>query len=379
MNILIINCGSSSVKYQLFCMRKMSVLARGIAEKIGCRDSYISYQKANASIRVKVYFKDYFTAISKIVDLLVHPQKGALKSKTEINAIGHRVVHGAEEFKSSLVINKYALERIKYYGRLAPLHNPPAYNGIRAALKIFPRIKQVAVFDTAFHQTMPEEAFMYGLPYAFYKKYGIRRYGFHGTSHRYVAQQAAKILRRPLNKLKLISCHLGNGCSIAAIKFGRSIDTSMGFTPLEGLLMGTRCGDIDPALVGYIMEKGQYSIEDVNAIMNRKSGLLGLSGISNDMRDLLAQRRKGNKEAKLAIDVFIYRVIKYIGAYLAALNGADAIILTAGIGENVALIRQRIKKRLGNILGRNFKMLVIPTDEERLIALDTFKLVKRRK
>ncbi|MBU0634399.1 MAG: acetate kinase [Candidatus Omnitrophica bacterium] len=379
MNILIINCGSSSVKYQLFCMRKMSVLARGIAEKIGCRDSYISYQKANASIRVKVYFKDYFTAISKIVDLLVHPQKGALKSKTEINAIGHRVVHGAEEFKSSLVINKYALERIKYYGRLAPLHNPPAYNGIRAALKIFPRIKQVAVFDTAFHQTMPEEAFMYGLPYAFYKKYGIRRYGFHGTSHRYVAQQAAKILRRPLNKLKLISCHLGNGCSIAAIKFGRSIDTSMGFTPLEGLLMGTRCGDIDPALVGYIMEKGQYSIEDVNAIMNRKSGLLGLSGISNDMRDLLAQRRKGNKKAKLAIDVFIYRVIKYIGAYLAALNGADAIILTAGIGENVALIRQRIKKRLGNILGRNFKMLVIPTDEERLIALDTFKLVKRRK
>ncbi|MFH2144863.1 MAG: acetate kinase [Candidatus Omnitrophota bacterium] len=379
MNILIINCGSSSVKYQLFCMRKMSVLARGIAEKIGCRDSYISYQKANASIRVKAYFKDYFTAISKIVDLLVHPQKGAIKSKAEINAIGHRVVHGAEEFKSSIVINKYVLERIKYYGRLAPLHNPPACNGIKAALKIFPRIKQVAVFDTAFHQTMPEEAFMYGLPYAFYKKYGIRRYGFHGTSHRYVAQQAAKILRRPLNKLKLISCHLGNGCSIAAIKFGRSIDTSMGFTPLEGLLMGTRCGDIDPALVGYIMEKGQYSIENVNAIMNRKSGLLGLSGISNDMRDLLAQRKKGNKKAKLAIDVFIYRVIKYIGAYLAALNGADAIILTAGIGENVKLIRQRIQERLGNILGRNFKMLVIPTDEERSIALDTFKLVKRHK
>jgi len=311
--------------------------------------------------------------------VLTHAEWGALKNKNHIDAIGHRVVHGAEEFKSSVLIGKYVLSRIGFYSKLAPLHNPPAYNGIKATMKIFPGVKQVAVFDTAFHQTMPQEAFMYGLPLRLYEKYCIRRYGFHGTSHRYVAAAAAKELKKPLKKLKLITCHLGNGCSITAVKHGKSVDTSMGFTPLEGLVMGTRCGDIDPALVGYIMEKEKLNLGEINTLMNRKSGLLGLSGISNDMRDLLSLARRGNKKAKLAIDVFIYKVKKYIGAYMAAMNGADAIILTAGIGENVAMIQKRLTRELNNLIGKRIKILCIHTEEERLIAKDTFELIRSLK
>lgn len=376
MNILVINCGSSSIKYQLFCIEKKQSLLSGIAEKIGSAAACISHKKADKSYKVKQELKDYFSAIEKIAELLTDETWGAVKSKDDIHAIGHRVVHGGEEFKSSVIIDKHVLERIKFYSSLAPLHNPPAYNGISATQKIFPKVKQVAVFDTAFHQTMPEEAFMYGLPYKLYTEYCIRRYGFHGTSHRYVSAAAAKILKRPLNKLKLITCHLGNGCSITAVKNGCSVDTSMGFTPLEGLIMGTRCGDIDPALIGYIMEKEKLSVEQVGQLMNSKSGLLGISGISNDMRDLYEHAQNGHKLAKLAIDMFIYRVKKYIGSYMAAMNGADAIILTAGIGENMSVIKQRLVKELSNLTGKKVKMLTIHTEEEHLIAMDTFELIK---
>ncbi len=376
MNILIINCGSSSVKYQLFCMEKAESLLHGIAEKIGTSDSCITHHKADKVFKTRENLPDYLTAIEKISLLITHPKWGRVLDKGQIYAIGHRVVHGAEEFKSSVIIDKYVLEKIKCYSELAPLHNPPAYNGITAAMKIFPSIPQVAVFDTAFHQTMPEKAFMYGLPYDWYRKYCIRRYGFHGTSHCYVAGAAAKMLNRPLKKLKLITCHLGNGCSITAVMHGKSIDTSMGFTPLEGLVMGTRCGDIDPALICYIMEKEKISVEEVADILNRKSGLFGLSGVSNDMRDLLRLARKTNARAKLAIDVFIYRVKKYIGAYIAAMNGVDAVILTAGIGENVGLIKRRISRELSNVLGKDVPVLAIHTDEERLISFETYRLVK---
>ncbi|MBU4305343.1 MAG: acetate kinase [Candidatus Omnitrophica bacterium] len=376
MNILVVNCGSSSIKYQLFQMGKAVSLVSGIAEKIGMDDSYIVHQKDKNTHKIKLALPDYFSAIEKIAGLLTDAQWGALSDKREINAIGHRVVHGGEEFKSSVVIDEKVLDRIKFYSKLAPLHNPPAYNGIKATMKIFPQSRQVAVFDTAFHQTMPEYAFMYGLPYKLYTKYCIRRYGFHGTSHRYVAGAAAEILGKPLQKLKLITCHLGNGCSITAVEYGKSVDTSMGFTPLEGLLMGTRCGDIDPALVGYIAEKEKLTIKQVTELMNRKSGLLGLSGVSNDMRDLMRCAEEGNARAQLAIDVFVYRVKKYIGAYIAAMNGADAIILTAGIGENVVVFKKRLTKELSNVLRDEIKILTIHTEEERLIAIDTFEIVK---
>ena len=381
MKILIINCGSSSIKYQLFDMQagQAKALVKGLADKVGSPDSFIVHQKGASHYRAQVKLPDYFRAIETIVGLLEHPQRGAINNRQEIAAIGHRVVHGGEEFTSSVRITKKVLQRIKDYFKLAPLHNPPSYNGITAAMKTFPGVTQVAVFDTAFHQTMPQEAYMYALPYALYQRYGIRRYGFHGTSHRYVASAAARLLRKPLRKLKLITCYLGNGCSITAVKYGRSVDTSMGFTPLEGLVMGTRCGDIDPALVGFIMEKERLSLGQVNDLMNRKSGLLGLSGISNDMRDLLDRAKAGNKRAKLAIDVFIYRVKKYIGAYFAVMNGADAVILTAGIGENVAVIKNRLQRELSVLLAGRVPIVALHTDEETLIALDTYELVKERR
>ncbi len=377
MNILVINCGSSSIKYQLFCIETDKSLLSGIVEKIGEDGSCICHKKADKCYKLKQRLKDYFSAIEKISELLTDEVWGAVKNKNDIHAIGHRVVHGGEEFKSSVLIDKNVMDRIKFYSKLAPLHNPPAYNGIRATRKIFPKVKQVAVFDTAFHQTMPEEAFMYGLPYKLYTKYCIRRYGFHGTSHRFVSSAAAGVLKKPLKKLKLITCHLGNGCSITAVKNGESVDTSMGFTPLEGLMMGTRCGDIDPALIGYIMEREKLSIEQVGQMMNRQSGLLGISGISNDMRDLQEKADKGEKLAKLAIDIFIYKVKKYIGSYMAAMNGADAIVLTGGIGENMAIIKKRLTKELSNLIGKKVKMLTIHTEEEHLIAMDTFELIKR--
>jgi acetate kinase len=314
-----------------------------------------------------------------IVDELTDKKTGVIRSKNEISGIGHRVVHGGEEFKTSTLITTKVIASIEKYSELAPLHNPPSLLGIKACLEILKGIPQVAVFDTSFHQTMPQAAYLYGLPYKYYEKYGIRKYGFHGTSHRWVAEEAARELGKPPKQLKLITCHLGNGCSMTAVDKGRSIDTSMGFTPLEGLLMGTRSGDLDPAVVFYLMEKENLSTHRISDILNKESGLLGISGVSNDMRDLLKKARgqgSGARRAKLALDMFIYRIEKYIGAYQAAMKGLDAIIFTAGIGEHNPWLVNRIKKDLKNVVN-GAKFLVIPTNEELLIARDTYEIIKK--
>lgn len=358
MLILVLNCGSSSVKYQLYDMPEERCLAKGVVEKIGQR------------------VKDHTAAIKLVIQGLAERQ-GVISSIKEIGAVGHRVVHGGERFRKSSLINKRVIAAIKQYARLAPLHNPPNLAGIYACRRILPHLRQVAVFDTAFHQGMPAFAYLYGLPYEIYKRYGIRRYGFHGTSHRYVAHQASKILGRPLESLKIISCHLGNGCSITAIDNGKSVDTSMGFTPLEGLVMGTRSGDIDPAVVLYLMKKKNLSIRRTDELLNKSSGLLGLSGISNDMRDIFRAIRRGNKRANIALQVFIYRIKKYIGAYIAAMDGCDTLIFTAGIGENQPYIRKKIRRELSSLLSKfKTRILVIPTNEELMIARDTYSLTK---
>ena len=293
-----------------------------------------------------------------------------------VNAIGHRVVHGAEKFKKPILINASVIRKIRQCSSLAPLHNPANLAGILACKKLLPGIKQVAVFDTAFHQTLPDYAYIYGLPYEYYKQFGIRKYGFHGTSHEYVAHEAGRLLRKPMSKLKIITCHLGNGCSIAAVERGRSIDTSMGFTPLEGLIMGTRCGDIDPALVTYIMQKKKLNIFQVENILNKASGLKGISGISNDMRVLAKKAAQGNRRAKLAIDIFIYRIKKYIGAYTTIMAGCDALVFTGGIGENRKSVRKEIYKGAFSHLKKGPRVLVIPTNEELMIARKAYKLIK---
>lgn len=290
-----------------------------------------------------------------------------------VDAVGHRVVHGAQEFKKPVIIKRRVIKDITSCCSIAPIHNPANLAGILACKKLLPGVKQVAVFDTAFHQTIPAYAYIYGLPYEYYQRLGVRKYGFHGTSHEYVAHEAARALRKPLNKLKIITCHLGNGCSITAVDRGRSIDTSMGFTPLEGLIMGTRCGDIDPALVTYIMRKKRFNISEIDDILNKKSGLKGISGISNDMRLL---QKSQNKRAKLAIDIFIYRIKKYIGAYSAIMGGVDALVFTAGIGENQRKIRDRICQGLFFHLKKKPRILVIPTDEELMIARQTYQVIK---
>lgn len=360
MKILVINCGSSSVKYELFDIRKHKSLERDSVERI-------------------THYADYSKAIRIIRQRLLEPRKNILGSINEIKGIGHRVVHGGEEFKRATIINSKVVKSIEKFVELAPLHNPSALAGIRACSKIFPRISQVAVFDTAFHQSMPDYAFIYGIPYEFYKEYGIRRYGFHGTSHRFVAGRAAEILKKPLNKLKVITVHLGNGCSMAAVSKGKSIDTTMGFTPLEGLLMGTRSGDIDPAIVIYLMEKKKLNTKEMNEILNKQSGFLGISGISNDMRDILSYVKKGNKRAQLALHIFIYKIKKYIGAYAAAMGGLDAVVFTAGIGENMPSIRYKLRRELKPVFGKKVKYIVIPTNEELLIARDTYRLIKKSK
>ncbi|MFH0731345.1 MAG: acetate kinase [Candidatus Omnitrophota bacterium] len=362
MKILVVNSGSSSIKYQLFDTKTSASLCKGLIERIGTPQGPA----------------DHYHAMKQIFQIITDPESGAIGSYSEIAAIGHRVVHGAEVFTQPTIINTKVLNAIKKFSKLAPLHNPPAILGIDACRKFLKHIPQVAVFDTAFHQTMPAEAYMYGIQYKFYKKYGMRRYGFHGTSHLYVAQEAAKALKEKIKSLKIITCHLGNGCSITAVKNGKSIDTSMGFTPLEGIMMGTRSGDIDPAAVLYLMEKEHLNIQQTNDLLNKKSGLLGLSGISNDMRDIIKEASLGNKRAKLAIDVFIYRIIKYIGAYAAVMDGVDAIVLTAGIGENFISIHKMLAKSLKNILKRfSAKILVIHTNEELIIAQQTAALLKK--
>ena len=361
MNILVINCGSSSLKYKLYNFSNQSLVAKGVINHIGEKNS--SVKDHNQAL--KIAYKDLVG-------------KKAIKNSKEIKGVGHRVVHGAEEFKQPCIINKKVVGKIKECIKLAPLHNPVNLAGIKAAQKLFPQAKHVAVFDTAFHQSIPDYAYFYGLPFAYYKKYRVRKYGFHGTSHQFIALKAAEELNKPLKSLKLITCHLGNGCSVSAVDRGKSVDTSMGFTPLEGLIMGTRCGDIDPALVLYLMRKEKLKDLQMDKILNKKSGLLGVSGVSNDYRLIKDAARRGNKRAKLALEMFIYRLKKYIGAYYFIMGGADAIILTAGIGENDKDLARRIKKAVKKIDSK-IKVLTIPTDEESMIAHLTYQIIGGKK
>ncbi len=377
MLILVINCGSSSAKYELFDVEKETTPCRGIVERIGEDFSVLKHETAGKDrIRKEVACPDHQTAIEIIKDVLTDEGGGVLSDVSEVKGVGHRVVHGGEEFNESVRINDAVLESVEKFSELAPLHNPPSLEGIRGCMKIFEGVPQVAVFDTAFHQSMSKEVFCYGIPYGFYEKYGIRKYGFHGTSHRYVSEKAAELLGRPLEELNAITVHLGNGCSIAAVAGGKSVDTSMGFTPLEGLLMGTRSGDIDPAVVTFLMQREGLSVEEMNDLLNKKSGLLGVSGVSNDMRDILKAIAGGNERAKLAYDIFEYRIKKYIGSYAAVLGKVDAVVFTAGIGENMPQLKDSLERQLRPLLGSETKFLIIGTNEELLIAKDTYGIVK---
>ena len=396
MNILVINCGSSSIKYQLINRGKRKVLAKGLLEKIGEINSSQVHRIGGKVVKKQDEVANYEEGLKSILALLLDEKRGVIKDASEISAVGHRVVHGGEDFFHSVLIDDEVIKTIKSYISLAPLHNPPNLAGIEAARNLFPDVPQVAVFDTAFHQTLPEKAFLYALPYQYYEKYKIRRYGFHGTSHRYIAERAAKFLKKPLKELKIITCHLGNGCSITAIDKGKSIDTSMGFTPLEGLAMGTRCGDVDTAAVLFLMEKENFTTAQMDNLLNKQSGLLGISGISNDLREVQKWVVKGDPRAKLALEVFAYRIKKYIGAYSAVLGGLDVLIFSAGIGENEVNIRDKICQRLeflGVYLDKKknrarskasrfistesspAKILVIPTNEEEMIAEETWHVV----
>lgn len=347
MNVLVVNCGSSSLKYQLINSETENVLAKGLCERIGI-DGRLVYQKDGGEKEITdVAMPTHKQAIQFVLDALVNPSTGAIASLSEIDAVGHRVVHGGERFASSAVVTEDVLKEIEMCSDLAPLHNPANMIGIRACQEIMPNIPMVVVFDTSFHQTMPEVAYTYGLPYEYYEKYKVRRYGFHGTSHSYVSKQVAKVLNRDINDMKIIVCHLGNGASVCAVKNGKSVDTSMGLTPLEGLIMGTRSGDVDPAVIEFIAEKEKLSLSEVMNVLNKKSGVAGMSGVSSDFRDLQAAAEAGNKKAILAIDAFIYRVVKYIGAYTAAMNGVDAIAFTAGAGENNDWMREKILENFG--------------------------------
>jgi acetate kinase len=396
MKILVINSGSSSLKYQVFQKeedKKLTCLAQGIVERIGIEGSGLR-QKTHDGRRCeeKAKVRDHTQAISLLKEYLTHPEHGVLEDISEIKGVGHRVVHGAEKFMKSRLITEEVIATIKECSRLAPLHNPPNLLGIEACQAMLPDIPQAAVFDTAFHQSMPPRAYLYGLPGNFLKEYGVRRYGFHGTSHRYVSRRVPGILGRPAESLKFVTCHLGNGCSLAAVAGGKSVDTSMGLTPLEGVMMGTRCGDIDPAIIFYMEEAAGMSSGELNHILNKKSGLLGMCGRS-DMRDIEEAVARGDEAARDALEVFIYRIVKKIGAYAAAMNGLHAIVFTAGIGENSPLIRSRVAEQFG-FLGaeldpaRNEKgevvistddskvaLLVVPTNEELLIAQDTVRLI----
>ncbi|QTL98210.1 acetate/propionate family kinase [Iocasia frigidifontis] len=396
MKILVLNSGSSSVKYQLIDMDNESVLAKGVVERIGITDSVLEHEPADReAIVIKEDIPDHAAAIKMVIEALLNEEHGVLNDIDEINAVGHRVVHGGEKFASSILIDKEVIKEIEDVSDLAPLHNPHNLTGIRVCNDLLEDKPQVAVFDTAFHQTMPNRAFMYALPYEYYERYGIRRYGFHGTSHKYVAQRTSALMDRPLEDLKIITCHLGNGASITAIDGGKSIDTSMGLTPLEGLMMGTRCGDIDPAIIPFVMEKEGLTMAEMDSIMNKKSGLLGVSGISSDSRDVEAAAGEDNKRAEIALEMFDYRVAKYVGAYVAAMGGVDAIVFTAGIGENqkrtradvinnLKFLNIKLNKEANNSRGKEIlistedssvKVFVIPTNEELMIARDTQEIV----
>ena len=396
MKVLVINAGSSSVKYYLYQMPQAEILARGLVERIGEETSELSHFFLGKAHTVSTKVENVEKAMELILETLSDKKVGVLRQISQIDAVGHRVVHGGEEFTGSVIIDEKVIASIKKFADLAPLHNPPNLAGILAAQRHLPNLKQVACFDTAFHATIPKVAYMYALPYELYEKYGIRRYGFHGISHRYVARRAAAIMGRGKYDINAITCHLGNGCSVTAVKQGRSIDTSMGLTPLEGVPMGTRSGDLDPAILFYLADKG-YDVKALNTLCNKQSGLLGLSGISNDMRNLEEFARKGNARAKLAIDVFCYRIKKYIGTYAAVLDTVDAVVFTGGIGENSVFMREKICNAVTQIgvqldLAKNkdaiakeaeintkdskVKIFVIPTNEQAAIANDTYELTR---
>ena len=394
MKVLVINAGSSSIKYQLYHMPEGKVLAKGVIERIGEERSLLSHTYDGRTHRRQMRVADHEEGMELLLDTLVSKEVGVIETISEIGAVGHRVVHGGEEFTGSVVVTDAVVGSIEKFADLAPLHNPPNLAGIQAAQRNLPGIPEVACFDTAFHTTIPKVAYLYALPYDLYQRYRIRRYGFHGISHRYVARRVAKLMERGKYELNAITCHLGNGCSIAAVKEGKSIDTSMGFTPLEGVPMGTRSGDMDPAILFYLGEKG-YDPRTLNVLCNKKSGLLGLSGISNDMRNLEELAGQGNEQAQLAIDVFCYRIKKYIGAYAAVLERVDALIFTGGIGQNAVAVREKICAGLRQVGIRldpaanrrtvdceaevsaedsDVKIFVIPTNEEAAIAHDTYEL-----
>lgn len=397
MKILVINCGSSSLKYQLIDMQNEEVLAKGLVERIGIEGARIKHETTGKEKEViETPMQDHKRALELVMESLTNSEYGAITSLDEISAVGHRVVHGGEDFAESVIINDEVMKAIEDNVEVAPLHNPPNIMGIKACEKLLPNVKQVAVFDTAFHQTMPEVNYIYALPYEYYEKYKVRRYGFHGTSHKYITARAAEMLNIDKDKVNLITCHLGNGSSIAAIKEGKSIDTSMGFTPLEGLAMGTRSGDLDPAILSFIMEKEKLDAEEMNNVLNKKSGVLGISGVSSDFRDIEDEAAKGNHRAQLALDIFEQRVRKYIGAYMSELDHIDGIVFTAGVGENSIEMRKSIAGDLkafgveidderNNVRGEDriissdnskIKVLVVPTNEELMIAIDTLNLIK---
>ncbi|KPU43953.1 acetate kinase [Oxobacter pfennigii] len=392
MNVLVINCGSSSLKYQLIEMTDEEVLAKGLVERIGLEGSVLTHRpKDMDKIIIEKDMKDHKEAVKLVLEALVDKNHGVIKSMDEITAVGHRVVHGGEKYSGSVLIDDVVMNVLKECSAIAPLHNPPNIIGINACRDLMPDVPMAAVFDTAFHQTMPDYSYMYALPYEYYEKFSIRKYGFHGTSHKYVSIKAAEMLNKPYNELKIITCHLGNGSSVAAVKNGKSVDTSMGFTPLEGLMMGTRSGDLDPAIIDYLASREGMTISEINNVLNKKSGFLGVSGVSSDSRDIENAAKEGNKRAQMAFSMFCYRVKKYIGAYAAAMGGVDTIVFTAGIGENSIPTREKIcedmeflgitidkeknkirgKKEDISAAGAKVRVLIIPTDEEMMIARET--------
>ncbi len=395
MKVLVINCGSSSLKYQVLQMESETLLCKGLVERIGIEGSVLKHEKIGQDKFVlEVPMKDHKDAIGHVLDAIVDADHGIAASMAEIEAVGHRVVHAGEKYACSVKITEAVMDALEECTELAPLHNPPNILGIRACQELMPTTPMVAVFDTAFHQTMPAESYIYGIPYEYYENYKVRRYGFHGTSHKYVAERAAALLGKPLDETKIITCHLGNGASVAAIKGGKCIDTSMGFTPLEGLVMGTRSGDIDPAIVTYMRQKENLPQGEMNNILNKKSGILGISGISSDFRDVEAAAAEGNYRAQLAEKVFAHKVRHYIGAYFAELNGCDAIVFTAGVGENdinmrdvicdnlealgvsLDLVKNKVrgKETIISADDSKVKVMLIPTNEELMIARDTVAL-----
>ena len=397
MKILVINAGSSSLKYQLIDMDEKKVLAKGLCERIGIEGSRLNHTPAGCDkVVIESPMPSHADAIKLVIDALVDKNHGVIGSMAEIGAVGHRVVHGGESFSGSVIIDEEVKKALRDCIELAPLHNPANIIGIEACEKVMPGVKQVGVFDTAFHQTMPEEAYLYGIPYKYYEKYKIRRYGFHGTSHNYVSGKAAEMLGKDIKDLKIVTCHLGNGSSVTAVKNGKVIDTTMGLTPLAGILMGTRSGDIDPAIVTFLMEKENLDIEGINKVLNKESGVFGVSGVSSDFRDLSSAAEEGNKRANAALKMFSYGIKKYIGSYAAAMGGVDAIVFTAGVGENDSQTRAdivngleflgiKIDSEKNKLRGKaidvsasdaTVKTLVIPTDEEMMIALETELLVK---